>query len=195
MSEIPTQSRILAAALAILEADGAPAVTLRRITETTGLTSRVIHQYFPNLQAILEAVVDEQFAVLYADMRRRTSRGTPRARLTGIVEAYLQYAFDHPRLFDYLFIEPRPGARRYPQDFKARASINFNPLTDLIASRMATGCLHQDDPAEVALEVWALTHGYLALFRAGRFSLTQPQFRTLIRRAVERLLIGLQTPD
>jgi AcrR family transcriptional regulator len=195
MSEIPAQSRILAAALAILEADGAPAVTLRRITETTGLTSRVIHQYFPNLQAILEAVVDEQFAVLYADMRRRTSRGTPRARLTGIVEAYLQYAFDHPRLFDYLFIEPRPGARRYPQDFKARASINFNPLTDLIASRMATGCLHQDDPAEVALEVWALTHGYLALFRAGRFSLTQPQFRTLIRRAVERLLIGLQTPD
>jgi AcrR family transcriptional regulator len=195
MSEITTQSRILAAALAILEADGAPAVTLRRITETTGLTSRVIHQHFPNLQAILEAVVDEQFAVLYADMRRRTSRGTPRARLTGIVEAYLQYAFDHPRLFDYLFIEPRPGARRYPQDFKARASINFNPLTDLIASRMATGCLHQDDPAEVALEVWALTHGYLALFRAGRFSLTQPQFRTLIRRAVERLLIGLQTPD
>jgi len=195
MSEVTTQSRIHAAALALLETGGVEAVTLRRVTETTGLTSRDIQQHFPNLRAVLEAVVDEQFNVLYADMRRRISRGTPRARLTGIVEAYLQYAFDHPRLFDYLFIENRPAARRYPQDFKARASINFNPLTDLIASRMATGCLHQDDPAEVALEVWALTHGYLVLYRAGRFNLTQPQFRALIRRAVQRLLIGLQVPD
>jgi len=195
MSEIPAQDRISTAALAILESDGAPAVTLRRITENTGLSSREIHQHYPNLQAILEAVTEHQFAALYADIRRRTSRGTPRARLTGIVEAYLQYAFDHPRLFDYLFIENRPGARRYPQDFKSRASINFNPLTDLIASRMATGCLHQDDPAEVALQVWSQTHGYLLLYRAGRFNLTQPQFRTLVRRAIQRLLTGLQTPD
>ena len=36
---------------------------------------------------------------------------------------------------------------------------------------MQTGQVKKDDVWEVALELWALTHGYVALYRAGRFAL------------------------
>jgi len=39
--------------------------------------------------------------------------------------------------------------------------------------------------------LWALVHGYVALYRAGRFALSEKQFRELCRRAVERLINGL----
>jgi hypothetical protein len=43
----------------------------------------------------------------------------------------------------------------------------------------------------VALQFWAHAHGYLALYRAGWFTLDEEEFRALYHRAVTRLLEGL----
>jgi hypothetical protein len=45
---------------------------------------------------------------------------------------------------------------------------------------------------EVALELWALTHGYVALYRAGRFNLSEKEFRAHVRRALRRLIHGFK---
>lgn len=39
--------------------------------------------------------------------------------------------------------------------------------------------------------LWALMHGYVALYRAGRFKLSPKQFRELCTRALDRLFDGL----
>ena len=61
-----------------------------------------------------------------------------------------------------------------------------------VRAAMREGLLRKDDVWEVALELWALVHGYLTLYRGGRFNLSETEFRALVRRALRRLIHGLK---
>jgi len=65
-------------------------------------------------------------------------------------------------------------------------------VADTVADAMARREIQKDDVWEVAMELWAHIHGYVALFRAGRFALSEKQFRLLCRRSLKRLLHGLK---
>jgi AcrR family transcriptional regulator len=192
VSEQTTPERISQAALAILEAEGPEAVSMRRVADAVGITPMAIYHHFSNRQALLNTITDEQFATFLSYIEARPMHGSPEAQLVSAMEAYIDYAVDRPRIFDYVFSQPRPGARRYPDDFRARRSPTLNPIADAVRAAMRDGLLEKDDVWEVALELWALTHGYVALYRAGRFNLTEKEFRALVRRALRRLIHGLK---
>lgn len=191
MKEIPTADRIASLALSLLESEGPEAVTMRRVAEAAGITPMAIYHHYPNREALLDAVAGREFEKFLGYITARPQRGSAESRLIRSIEAYIDYAFDRPRIFDYIFSQPRPGARRYPDDFRARRSPTLNPVADSVEAAMRAGVLHKDDVWEVALELWALAHGYLMLYRAGRFNLTEKEFRVLVRRALRRLIHGL----
>jgi len=165
---------------------------MRRVAETAGITAMAIYHHFDNKEALLDFVTDREFAKFLEYMEKRPQRGAISARMMGAMQAYVDYAFDRPRIFDYVFAEARPGARRYPDDFRARRSPTLNPIADLVAKGMESGYLKNDDVWEVALELWAHTHGYVALYRAGRFTLKEDEFRSLVQRSLKRLIHGLK---
>jgi hypothetical protein len=133
-----------------------------------------------------------------ADLLVRSRSGWQRARSD--IEMGLKlgrdvaqlYAFARPRIFDYVFSQPRGDARRFPDDFRARKSPTLTPVADVVAAAMKDGTLKQDDVWEVTLELWAHVHGYLCLYRAGRFHLSKQQFRKLVHRSMRRLFDGLK---
>src|SRR5579883_2390330 len=104
----------------------------------------------------------------------------------------MEYALSRPRLFDYVFGKPRKEARRFPDDFRARRSPTLNPLADAVAAWMQAGAMREDDVWEVTLELWAHAHGYLTLYRAGRFNLSPEEFKALVHRSMKRLFRGLE---
>jgi AcrR family transcriptional regulator len=192
MTEKATVERIADAALSILEAKGPQGVTMRRVAEAVGITPMAIYHHFPNREALLDSITDREFAKFLGYIERRSAPGSPEEQVLGPLEAYIDYAFDRPRIFDYVFSQTRPAARRYPEDFQARRSPTLNPLADRVAEAMADGWMKEDDVWEVALELWAVTHGYVALYRAGRFSLDEREFRALVQRALRRVVCGLR---
>jgi AcrR family transcriptional regulator len=192
VSEPTTAELIFTAALAILEEDGPDLVSMRRVADAVGITPMAIYHHFPNREALLNTVTDREFAKFLGYIQARPMRGSPAAQLISGMEAYIDYAFDRPRIFDYVFSQPRPGARRYPEDFRARRSPTLNPIADAVRAAMREGLLRKDDVWEVALELWALVHGYLTLYRGGRFNLSETEFRALVRRALRRLIHGLK---
>ena len=192
MAEPSTADRISQAALTILEAEGPEAVTMRRVASAAGITPMAIYHHFPNRETLLNTIANEEFATFLSYIERRPMRGSPETQLVSAMEAYIDYAFDRPRIFDYVFAQLRPGARRYPEDFRARRSPTLNPIADAVRAAMREGLLRKDDVWEVALELWGLTHGYVALYRAGRFNLPEKEFRALVRRALRRLIHGLK---
>jgi AcrR family transcriptional regulator len=192
MTEKATVERIADAALSILEAKGPQAVTMRRVAEAVGITPMAIYHHFPNREALLDSVTDREFAKFLGYIQRRIAPGSLEEQLLGPMEAYIDYAFDRPRIFDYVFSQTRPAARRYPEDFRARRSPTLNPVADLVAEAMAAGWMKKDDVWEVVLELWAVTHGYVSLYRAGRFSLDEKEFRALVGRALRRVIHGLK---
>ena len=192
MAESSTADRISQAALAILEAEGPEAVSMRRVADSVDITPMAIYHHFSNREALLDSVTNQQFATFLSYIEKRPIRGSPETQLISAMEAYIDYAFDRPRIFDYVFAQRRPGARRYPDDFRARRSPTLNPIADVVRAAMQTGQVKKNDVWEVALELWALTHGYVALYRAGRFNLSEKEFRALVRRALRRLILGIK---
>jgi AcrR family transcriptional regulator len=165
---------------------------MRRVAEGVGITPMAIYHHFPNREALLNTITDREFAKLKQFIEARPLRGTAEARLLRGLESYIDYAFARPRVFDYVFSQPRPGARRYPDDFRARKSPTLTIVADAVEAAMKTGYLKKDDIWEVTFELWAHVHGYVMFYRAGRFNLTELEFRRLVHRSFRRLLNGLK---
>jgi AcrR family transcriptional regulator len=186
-----TSQQIYRCALRILEAEGPQAVSMRRVAKEVGITAMAIYHHFPSRDALLSAVVDSEFERLVDFFTPSKGKRSLEATMIHIMDGYIDYALAHPRIFDYVFSSPRPGARRFPDDFRARRSATLNLTADIVSSGMRLSKLKRDDVWEVAMELWALAHGYVALWRAGRFCLPEDEFRKLAHRSLRRLLYGL----
>ena len=188
-----TDQKIAAAALHLLEKEGPAAVSMRRIAAAVGITPMAIYHHFPNREALLKSVTDREFEKLAAFMdARQNSRHHGGSRLLRVMDYYIDYAFTRPKVFDYVFSQYRDDARKFPRDFRARRSPTMNRVADTVAEAMARREIRKDDVWEVAMELWAHVHGYVGLFRAGRFALSEKQFRSLCQRSLKRLLHGLK---
>ncbi len=165
---------------------------MRRVAAAVGVTAMALYHRYPSRDALLADVVDREFAALAARMDGAAPSGPPRRRILLALDLYLDYALSFPRLFDLVFARPRPGARRYPQDFRARQSPTLTRLADTVAAAMDAGVLRRGDVWEIALELWALAHGYVTLHGAGRVASSRTQLRALHRRAIRRMLDGLE---
>ena len=189
--EESTSQRIYQCALRILEAEGARAVSMRRVAKAAGVTAMAIYHHFPSREALLSAVVDSEFERLVDFFTPPNGKRSFETTMIHMMDGYIDYALAHPRIFDYVFASPRPGARRFPGDFRARRSPTLNVVADIVCSGMKLGKLRRDDAWEIAMGLWAHVHGYVALWRAGRFDLSEDEFRKLVHRSLRRLLHGL----
>ncbi len=186
-----TSQRIFQCALEILETEGPQAVSMRHVAKEVGVTAMAIYHHFPNREALLNAVVDSEFEQLAVFFGRSHEKRSFEAAMVHIMDGYIDYAIAHPRIFDFVFSSPRPGARRFPDDFRARQSPTFNLVFDIVSSWMKLGKLKSGDAWEISMDLWAHVHGYLALWRGGRFDLSEDEFRKLVHRSLRRLLYGL----
>lgn len=186
-----TADRIYQCALRILESEGPQAVSMRRVAKKVGITAMAIYHHFPSREALLDAIVDSEFEKLTEFFRAPNTKQSFETSMIHIMDGYIDYAFAHPRIFDFVFSAPRPRARRFPDDFRAHRSPTLNITADIVSSWMKLGRLKRDDQWEIAMTLWAHTHGYLMLWQGGRFHLSEDEFRKLVHRSLRRLLHGL----
>lgn len=187
-----TAEDIQRVALKLLEKSGAEAVSMRRVAAAVGVTPMALYHHFKNRRALLDAIVAAEFCELERQLTEKQVSGTQVERLISVLEVYVDYALQHPRVFDYLFTESRAGARRYPDDFRAGLSPTLNRIAELVTTGIARRELKPGDAWEISLSLWAHVHGYVMLYRAGRFDLSEKQFRALIRRSLTALFHGLE---
>jgi Tetracyclin repressor-like, C-terminal domain len=104
------------------------------------------------------------------------------------MDYYVDYSFAYSRVFDYVFSRVRDDARRFPDDFRARRSPTMDLVAEIVSEAMKADVIRKDDVWEVAIDLWSLAHGYIALFRAGRFAVDEAGFRALFQRSMRRFL-------
>ncbi len=98
-------------------------------------------------------------------------------RLVALMEPYLDYALAHPHLFDHAFSVRRDDARRFPEDFHARQSPTLNVIADAVAEGVAARRAEAGRSVGRGDVAVGAAHGLVALYRAGRFSYDEAQFR------------------
>ena len=192
-----TAEKIAGVALAVLEKDGAEAVTMRRVADAVGITPMAIYHHFSDRQALLTFIADREFEkladLMRANMRALPRNATPITRLLRVNDFYIDYSFAHPRVFDYVFSRHRDDARRYPDDFRAGRSPTINLVAETVSNAIQACVIRKDDKWEIAMDLWAFVHGYVALYRAGRFALDETAFRNFFRRSLRRYIDGLKS--
>jgi AcrR family transcriptional regulator len=192
MKRRTTAEKIVKAAYRLFDREGAEAVTMRRVADAVGITPMAIYRHFPNRDALLKKISDENFQTVARNMQACLSQPDITAQLMALAWPYFDYAFEHPHLFDYAFSVQRDDARRFPDDFRARKSPSFNVIVDAVSEGMRQGVLKAGDPYDVCMTMTAHTHGLIALYRGGRFSYDETRFRKFYLESLGRLLDGLK---
>lgn len=192
MADGSTQARILEAAGALLAAHGAEAVTMRRVAGAVGITAMAVYRHFADRAALLTALAEAGFETLTRQLDERRLTGNVNARISGMLDAHLDFALGSPRLFELMFLSPRTGARQFPRDFAAGKSPTGSRFAELVAQGIEQGHFRKVDVWEVVLESGALLQGLVMLYLGGRLDMSEETFRALCHRAVGRYLEGLR---
>lgn len=185
MTDTPT--RAAAAAREILRADGSEAVTMRRIGAHIGLSAMAVYRHFPSREALLAHVADGYFTELAHEWR-----DLPAAPdlVTAAIDAMVGLALREPKVYAFLFLENRDGARAVGE-LRDGGSPTFNLVIDAVTAAMRDGRLKDDDPSAVGLAITSHLHGLIGLHLGGRIALPGEAFRKLCRASLERLIHGI----
>ncbi|MER7013037.1 TetR/AcrR family transcriptional regulator [Saccharopolyspora sp. NPDC000359] len=187
-----TAERIAAAALEILLAEGAEAVTMRRVAAAVELSPMATYRHYPNREALLRSVVDQAFAELGEHYGQRSEGLDFHARLDALTDDFLDFALGKPNLYRYLITEQRTGSLRFPDDFRDGGSTAFAPVHHVVEQGMREGVLRSDDVLETGLALTMPVVGLVQQYLGGRYNLPEPEFRALCKRTMRRVLRGLQ---
>ncbi|MEV8225333.1 TetR/AcrR family transcriptional regulator [Streptomyces sp. NPDC079167] len=155
---------ILATARELAEQQGWDAVTTRRLAERIEYSQPVLYSHFRGKREIIGAVALEGAAEMAAALRTaaRAADG-PRARVTALARAYLDFAEHNPAVYDAMF--QLDGGLAFAQDDTPE------PLKDAFAALLESlGEVAGEDihPALFTEVFWAALHGLATLARAGR---------------------------
>lgn len=192
MTETMTQ-RIADAARRLLNKGGTEGVTMRRVASAVGITPMALYRHYPNRDGLLHALADAGFVELSEKLTSLRLRGGVERQLLKILDVFLDYAFEHPRLFELMFLTRRKGARQYPEDFRARRSPTANVSADVIARAMEAGYFRKDDVWEIVFETGALMQGLVMLYLGGRVAMPPEDFRAFFHRSFRRYLHGIRS--
>jgi AcrR family transcriptional regulator len=187
-----TAQKIARAARRLLHKEGVDGVTMRRVSSAVGITPMALYRHYPNRDGLLNALSDQGFVDLAAKLAQLQLAAGIDHQLLQILDVFLDHAFDHPRLFELMFLTRREGARQYPEDFKTRKSPTANVSADVIASAMESGYLRKDDVWEIVFETGALMHGLVMLYLGGRMAMSPSEFRSYCHRSFGRYLNGIR---
>jgi AcrR family transcriptional regulator len=155
---------LLDAALQVLEAEGAHALTLREVARRVGVTQAAPYHHFSDKEAILAAVAEEGFVKLYEAMSgSRDAAGVrPAPRLRALGKGYVDFAVRHPAHFRVMFGR-LVDIPKYPS-LHAAAQLAFAALVESIVEAQKAGVTRRGNPAELAILAWSTMHGLSMLW-------------------------------
>lgn len=149
---------LVRAGMALLDEDGAEALSLRRIAARAGVSHAAPAHHFGGLPGLKVAIATrgfQQFQQYLVAARDALPAGAePFQKLSAVTDAYVRFASDRTALFQLMF-DQIPATN---PDLRSTALDSYLLLKELCAPFV-------DGRPAVAMEtaVWSLTHGYAAL--------------------------------
>lgn len=194
-----TRQRILAHACDLYLTDGLDGFSMRKLARAVGVTAPALYRHFESKERLLHDVMVQAYEQFAHYLYRALAGATPRERIQMASVAYLDFALEHPKLYDILFATPATsGIRDGSDELEALGCAVGQFWHDRVRECMDDGILAEGDPEAVSVTMWGHAHGLLTLHRKGILmrdrAMDEADFRTLFEESGLRLLRGLATP-
>ena len=158
---------ILAAAQRLFNEQGFEKVSMRNIAEAIEYSPATIYLYFKDKNELLFALQNQAFGQLAQAFESVFTIQHPAERLRAVGHKYLEFAFEHPELFELMFIMTGPmeavEARGEEKPW-ASGRAAFDRVVQVMQQGMDAGVFRCPDAESAALMVWSQVHGLAALF-------------------------------
>ena len=154
------EHNIVTEARAIAEADGWPAVTIRRLADAIGYSQPVLYSHFPDgRDGIVRAVAIDGFERLAAALTTVPRSTSAAKRIRTTARCYVRFAQDNPAVYEAMF--------SMPTDLGFATKAAPAPLRQGFAALQ--NAVGEADDVETETEVlWSAMHGLVELQRHGR---------------------------
>jgi AcrR family transcriptional regulator len=178
--------------MAMVEAQGAEALSLRSLAREVGIAATSIYLHFNDLGELRAALVQRCFEQL-TDAAAAAASGSakPANALRARCRAYCRFAVSHPNLYQLMFgapLPPAPGGDPAATPGR-RAFENLVIAVDrCLRAGLAGG---HDDPFRLASLIWTAEHG-IAMARISRPTFPWAPLDDLVNEMVDRLM-GFRT--
>lgn len=181
---------IVAAARALIIADGLEALSLRKLAAELGVTAPALYAHVRDKRDLLRALAEGEFEALVARFDAVVDPD-PIARIKGHGRAYVDHARENPELFRVMFLfPPELGPASVPVDVELPGATKaFEAAAGAVEDAIAAGLIASDDPLLVALTLWSGTHGVANVLQLG-FGLPPELEDAMIDEVTDRLLAG-----
>ncbi|MFZ4690797.1 MAG: TetR/AcrR family transcriptional regulator [Polymorphobacter sp.] len=150
------RAALLAAALEVVERDGASALTLRGVARAAGVSAMAPYHHFADRGALVAAVAVIGYERLYAAKLAALAAAPiePRAALIAGSRAYVAFILDHPELYRLMKGPELADRAAYP----ALAAAAAKPAARLGALIAGLGPLTLSTTTAAEM-LWAFVHG------------------------------------
>ncbi len=165
---------------------------MRGVAGAVGITPMALYRHYADREGLLNALADGGFGDFARRLESVATPADPERRLTVILDAFLDFGLDRPRLFELMFLRRREGARQFPGDFRMGKSPTAKFSAAALEAGMKKGVFREDDVWEITFETGALVQGLVMLFVGGRVGTTREEFRALCHRAFRRYMHGIR---
>ena len=166
-----TERELLAAAEALLAAEGVEAISVRRLAEAAGTSARAIYSVFGDKAGLLRALFDEAFVALQQDLESLPVTDDPLADVVACgTQGFRRWALARPHLFHLVFDAPQQTVRPLrPAQSGVEA---FDRLLARVRRCADAGLLPKAQVGDIGIAFHALCEGLAALEMRRRFPLT-----------------------
>jgi len=176
------------AAERVLVRDGPEAVTVRAVAVEAGVAPMGVYNRFGGKDGLVDELLKRGFTGL-RDALLPGGEIDAGERLFGVGLRYREFALSNRAHYLAMFDDAIHQDATAPEVMEiARAS--FDELVGHVEYAMATRTLAQDDPEEVAQQIWSTVHGAVQLEIKGMLLVPDPDSN--YRRLLGMLLRGLQ---
>src|SRR2546421_3312418 len=195
------RAELITACVALIEAEGIGAVSLRRVAREAGVSPGAPYHHFPDRSALLAAIAVQGQELLLERLRQTRQQAPTAARALGaLVEAYVRFAREHPAHVHLMLRPELSEPDSHPETHTAgEAAIQL--LTETVEDCQREGTAPPGDPNVLVGMVWALAIGIVTLWLDGplegrcvSLGTTPEALTTQIAALLENLLAGSGLP-
>lgn len=155
---------ILDAARELFIEQGYDRTSMRMIAQRIAYSPTTIYIYFKDKDAIFHALHVEAFQVLGSRMAPLAHVADPMERLTAMGRVYLEFAGQHPGLYDLMFIMKAPvQALEEKHHLWEEGDRVFQVLKATVEEAMKKKLLRKSDVEVTSFLIWSTVHGMAAL--------------------------------
>ena len=151
----------LQAAKRIVESEGFPGLSARRVAREIGYTIGTIYNVFENFDDLIDQMNGQTLDLLNETCSVPELEGDPADWLNQLAERYIRFAADNPKLYVLIFEHQHPAGQQ-PQDWY------FQKIEDLLRVVEASikPVMPDATPKQVEAQarvLWAGVHGIISL--------------------------------